>query len=99
MLERRGGEGVDELLEMVVIVEREEMKRVKREDAWGPGYPNSRTANASLPSTPIPHASSTTITPTTSSMRQPLSLPVLVDPPAVGIWMVFVCPGLTMFQT
>jgi len=37
LLEHRGGEGVDELLEMMVIVEREEeMKRVKREDAWGP---------------------------------------------------------------
>jgi len=32
LLERRGGEGVDELLEMMVIVEREdEMNRVKKE--------------------------------------------------------------------
>jgi len=39
LVERLGGEGVDGLLEVTVIVEREEMNRVKRQDAWGPGTP------------------------------------------------------------
>ncbi len=48
-LERRGGNGVDELLEVMVIVEREkEMNRVKREDAWRPGTP--------IREQPMPHS-------------------------------------------
>jgi len=67
-LERRGGNGVDELLEVMVIVEREkEMNKI--EDAW---TPDSRTASALLPSAPIApftHVSSTTSTSTTEQVR------------------------------
>src|SRR5258706_8619733 len=51
-LERRGGNGVDELLEVMVVVEREkEMNRVERGGAWAPDTP-SRTAKTSLPQLP-----------------------------------------------
>src|SRR5258706_11962004 len=48
-LERRGGNGGDELLEVMGIVEREkEMNRVEREDAWRHGTP--------IREQPMPHS-------------------------------------------
>ena len=71
LLERRGGEGVDELLEMMGIVEREEVvNRVKREDVWGPvsRFQNSLCLTTRYSVLPYTLLSSTTTMPATSRM-------------------------------